>query len=149
MDKNCIEKLKSCAGWNIRKLARLMAQVYDNAYSPVGLKNTQFTTLAIIAAAEPISINTLAELVGADRTTLTRNLALLEKQSLIKIVKNQHDTRAKNVTITHRGKALFESAYPLWEQTQTRIESILGEEDWQLFSALLDKIHAGTSKMID
>ena len=91
MPKNKSNELRRCAGWNIRRAARQVCQIFDSHLSPVEIKNTQFSTLAIISGAGSISVNELAKFMGTDRTTLTRNLSLLEKRGFIQIAKNDKD----------------------------------------------------------
>lgn len=148
MDKNIGKKLICCAGWNVRKLARLFGQIYDESYRATGLKNTQFTLLAVLCGKGPMTINNLAEFIGADRTTMTRNLNVIEKQSLIKIAISKDDPRAREVSITERGKLLFQNAYPHWQETQKQIISILGEKDWEIFFSLLTKLNQESAKIL-
>ncbi len=49
-----------------------------------GLSAPQFGLLVTLAEVAPITINSLAETMGMDRTTLTRNLGLLIKQRLVR-----------------------------------------------------------------
>jgi DNA-binding MarR family transcriptional regulator len=65
-----------------RRAARAIARAFDRQLRPHGIRTTQFSLLAILELKGPQSIGSLADAVGADRTTLTRNLALLENQSL-------------------------------------------------------------------
>ncbi|HCP73316.1 MAG TPA: MarR family transcriptional regulator, partial [Ktedonobacter sp.] len=74
-----------------------------------------------------ISISDLAQQLVMDRTTLTRNLSLLERQGLAAIAKGD-DQRTRMVTLTNQGREALTKALPLWEQAQTRIVSGLGRE---------------------
>ena len=65
-----------CSCFNLRRAARRVTQVYDHALAPSGLKATQFTLLVVLEGAdagEGIAMTRLAEKLGMDRTTLTRN----------------------------------------------------------------------------
>ena len=74
-----------------------------------------------------------------DRTTLTRNLALLEHQGLVAIAKGD-DQRTRLVTLTNQGREAVVKALPLWEQAQTRIVSGLGRERWNTLLADLSDV---------
>src|SRR5262249_57713556 len=77
------EILESCACHKARTAARVVTRAYDEALRPVGLRATQLAVLVAVATDEAISINALAQVMGMDRTTLTRNLRPLEKEGLV------------------------------------------------------------------
>src|SRR5260370_12903597 len=72
--------VRQCVCAALRRADRTITQIYDAILAPSGLHITQFTLLATLAEASPISINRLANLMVMDRTTLTRDLCLLSKQ---------------------------------------------------------------------
>ena len=63
-----------CACANLRRATRLVTQSYDAALRPVGLRVTQFTILAVLAKRGQMRQSKLADILGMDGTTLTRNL---------------------------------------------------------------------------
>lgn len=69
----------------------------------------------------------LAEYAVMDRTTLTRNLEILEKQGFVNISSGD-DRRTRMVTITEEGLSMLVKAYPLWEQAQARIRESMSPE---------------------
>ncbi len=119
-----------CASFNLRKASRLMAQVYDRQLQPSGLTNTQFTLLAVTSSRGPISITALAGLLGMDRTTLTRNLRLVERQGLLQVTAGR-DARTRDVRLTGKGTKALKKATPLWQGVQTRVVETLGRAHWR------------------
>jgi DNA-binding MarR family transcriptional regulator len=117
----------SCACLNIRKAARAVTQFYDDVLRPSGLRNTQLTLLMLLRGHGPMSITRLAEAALADRTTLTRNLALLEKRKLVRIASGQ-DARVRVVELTDAGDDAIDDAFPLWEEAQAMITSRMGRD---------------------
>jgi len=75
----------SCVCFNVRKAARAVTQLYDERMRPFGLRVTQLAILGKTLLLEPVTVTQLAEVAVTDRTTLTRNLRLLEQQGLIRI----------------------------------------------------------------
>ncbi len=118
--------MSSCACFNLRKATRAMTQYYDQNMKSLGLRGTQFTILAALFEAQPVTISHLAEFLIMDRTTLTRNLKPLEKQDLIQIIPGA-DQRTRELHLTQKGRQTFKTAKPLWERTQTEIINNLGE----------------------
>jgi len=134
-------KSGECACGNLRKAARAVTQVYDEVLRPTGLRVTQFGILGATKAMEPVTLTRLADATVTDRTTLTRNLKLLEKRGLIR-VQMGNDRREREVTLTAQGREALVSGLPLWQKAQTRVIQGLGEEQW---NALRDGLSAVVS----
>ena len=73
--------------------------------------------------------------MGTDRTTLTRNLAILEREGLIKISEGT-DHRTRNVTATQKGRGAIARAIPLWNEVQHKVKQKMGESSWQGLSGI-------------
>ncbi len=128
MSENESMKVGDCACYNTRKAARLLAQAYDRALEPSGLKNTQFSALASISGSDDgLTITELAVKMSVDRTTLTRNLNVLVRDGLVRIDAGA-DARSKLVALTGDGKKALGKAIPLWERIQGSVTGSLG--DW-------------------
>lgn len=133
--------ISECACFNIRKTARVIARAYDQALEPSGLKNTQFTALALIDRLAPLTISELAEIMEIERTTLTRNLRILARDGLVSIRKGA-DARSKRIGLTAEGKARVGAAMPLWERAQSGLLDRFGKRRW---SSLQKELVAITS----
>ena len=115
-----------CACYNTRKAARLLAQAYDRALESSGLKNTQFTALAVISGSDDgLTITEMAVKMSVDRTTLTRNLGVLVRDGLVRIDAGA-DARSKLVALTATGRKALGKAMPLWEGIQSSVTGSLG-----------------------
>jgi DNA-binding MarR family transcriptional regulator len=114
-----------CVNFNLRKADRAVSQVYDKAIASSGLKGTQFTLLNAVSLTDGASISSLAHAMVMDRTTLTRNLAPLERDGLIEIVAGT-DRRTRSVAITSSGRTLLNETLPLWHAEHRRLKSDLG-----------------------
>lgn len=128
----CVEISRLCTVFNLRKASRAMTRMYDEDIASSGLRANQFTMLVALCRAAPAKISRLAEVLGADRSTLTRNLAPLERDGLIASTAGR-DRRARVFTITQKGSAVLEKAIPLWEQAQRRAVEGLGYGRWRGF----------------
>ncbi len=76
-------------------------------------------------AMSPITVKQLAKATVTDRTTLTRNLKLLEEQGLIRIDAGD-DRREREISITREGGEALKKAYPLWQKAQTQVSKGMG-----------------------
>ena len=119
----------NCACFNLRKVTRAVTQLYDEMLRPAGLRTTQFSLLVAVRMAGPVGVTRLAEFTVMDRTTLTRNLELLQKQGLIEVAVGT-DRRSRIVTITAQGNAAIAQALPFWKKAQSHVVNSLGQERW-------------------
>jgi DNA-binding MarR family transcriptional regulator len=120
---------------SIRRAARSVTQLYDDILRPSGLRITQFSILGAAMAMSPITLTRLANATVTDRTTLTRNLRLLEKQGLIRIEAGE-DRREREISITPAGAEALKEAYPLWQKAQAQAMKGLGSH-WKALQGQL------------
>jgi DNA-binding MarR family transcriptional regulator len=120
----------SCTCSELRRAARAVTLLYDNAFKSSGLLSTQLGVLHVIYKSGSIRISHLAKELGMDRTTLTRNLSVLERKDFIKISSGNKDNRTRIVTITSKGRSTVAKAIPLWNQVQDKVKQQMGETLW-------------------
>ncbi|MFN3401128.1 MAG: MarR family winged helix-turn-helix transcriptional regulator, partial [Ferrovibrio sp.] len=106
---------------------RLSMQAYNGFMAEVDLTMPQFATLASLYQEEAgLSVTELAQLIGVDSTTLTRNLRLLERRALVLQDIAADDRRRRVVRLTPEGRKLFVRAVPLWYKAQAALKKRLG-----------------------
>jgi DNA-binding MarR family transcriptional regulator len=120
----------SCTCSELRRAARAVTLLYDNAFKSSGLLSIQLGVLHIIYKSGSIRISHLAKELGMDRTTLTRNLSVLEKQGFIKVSSGNKDNRTRIVMITNKGCTTVAKAIPLWNDVQRKVKQLMGEILW-------------------
>lgn len=118
----CLEMGKTCACYNLRRAARAVTQVFDTYFDEIGLRATQFTVLAALAwsGQTPPTVTELADALVLEQSSLSRNLAVLERKGLVKLVPGA-DRRERIVTLTRTGRATLAKGYPLWRKAQATI----------------------------
>lgn len=130
-----------CVCFNIRKAARLISLRYDAVLKPFGLNAGQFAIIALLGAApEPLSLGEAARALGMERTTLTRNLRLLDKAGLTRTRFDKNDARTKRLFLTQKGWSVLGSALPTWQRVQARTLSRLNKEGWPVLRQNLDRL---------
>ena len=139
VNKLTVAKCMGCACFNLRKTARAITKLYDEALRPTGLRCTQFSLLIATTMREPVTVTRLAEIALMDRTTLARNLRPLEKEGFINVTPGD-DQRTRIVTLATPGKKVLLKALPLWEKAQARIVKGLGQERWDSLRANLEEV---------
>src|SRR3981189_1932300 len=84
----------SCFCLASRQAARKITRLYDGYMQESGIRATQFTILSQLMLRGEMPIGKLASILGMERTTLTRNLTLLEQQKWISIKAGDDPPRA-------------------------------------------------------
>ena len=128
-----------CAALCTRMAARAVTRLYDEALRPFDLRITQFTLLVAIKVGAPNSISRLADRLAMERTTLTRNLQLLERQGLITVAEEGY-RRARTMQLTDAGEAKLEETLPVWRETQDRVVATLERQHWDDARRLLEDL---------
>src|SRR5690349_15128989 len=124
---DCAKMSLSCACTNLRRASPAVTQLFDTYLDEVGLKATQFTVLASLALSEakPPTIGALAETLVLEQSSLSRNLAVLERLGFIRLVPGAEDRRERIVSLTRAGHRALNKAFPVWRKAQAAIASAL------------------------
>ena len=117
---------RDCVCARVRKASRAMTAIYDRFLSPADLRVTQFSLLNNIKRLEQATITELSERMLMDKTTLARNVRLLEKKGLIR-TKTGKDRRFKEISVTRKGANSLAMARPLWVQAQKYVVTNMGK----------------------
>ena len=123
----CAQVRAACACGALRRAARLITQRYDHAIAPSGLKITQLPILVGLAAHGPVPLTPLAEALALDRTTLTRNLKVLEEREFVTMRPDESDARVRLAAITDEGAAALSLALARWKEVHGAVLEEFGE----------------------
>ena len=126
MSVGTLPRPEECNCFAVRSAARHVTQLYDHFLAPIGLRATQFSILAKLRRLGPMTINTLAKDMVADRTTLGRNIQPLERDGLIRTEPAASDRRAKQLRLTKAGDKRLDAALQAWSQAQAKFETTFG-----------------------
>ena len=133
---------QACMCQAIRRVSRNLSNRYDEALKPTGLTIGQFSILSALRRPQPVRLSALAQDLGMNRTTLTRDLKPLEARGLIVTTPDPDDARARQISISEKGMVVHDAALPLWEAVQTDTAERLAGEDWQALRPILDRLVA-------
>lgn len=142
MDKKIFPKQQSiCQCTNMRRASRAITQFYDDLLEPSGLKVTQYSLLNHLKRLGPLTMNELSEAIRLERTTLVRNLKLLETMGLVNINAGQN-SKVRLVHLTKQGLKTLEMAFPYWNQAQQCMQELLTEEEDHILKEVLQKLES-------
>ena len=119
-----------------------MSRYYDFCLAGTGLRSTQFSLLGFLGSEGPMTMANLANAMTMDRATVGHNLGPLERDGLVEIAISAVDRRAREITVTDRGKALWLAAYPAWQRAQAGFESAFGVHEATDLRELMTRVIA-------
>jgi DNA-binding MarR family transcriptional regulator len=134
---------RDCLCLRVQRASRAIGRRFDEALRPVGLNNWQFTLLVMLNRPSPLTVNGLAEELGMDRTTTTKNLKPLERRGLLEIRQDEKDARVRRIVLTDAGGALLAKAFRHWQAANDAVAGSLKGEDLPRIHAALETIAAG------
>lgn len=104
-----------------RRKARRITRMFEEKLRSHGLRATQFSILAALAVKGPTPVGDLADVLGLDRTTLSRSAGLLRRNGWIDEAPSD-DGRERPLRLTGKGRRKVEEAFPAWKEVQDRVE---------------------------
>jgi DNA-binding MarR family transcriptional regulator len=128
-----------CHSANLRWVAREVSEFYKNLIGKSGLVTTQYTLLSFLKSYEQLDMNRLVKFAHLDRTTLVRNLKVLEKAGYVSTFPDKRSS-IKQIRITQKGLAALEIADPEWDKAQALLRAQFSDTEWEYFSLILEKL---------
>ncbi|MES2716275.1 MAG: MarR family winged helix-turn-helix transcriptional regulator [Pseudomonadota bacterium] len=128
---------QGCTNFKLRQLLRSVSRLYDAEIAQAGLKGSQFSLLSHVLTLGPIAPSVLAERMGMDASTLTRNLRPLIDKGWV-LQGPGADARGRSVSITAAGKAKHAEARQHWKRAQQMLNQRLGAERVAQLHQLMD-----------
>ncbi|MCQ4632879.1 MarR family transcriptional regulator [Shinella sp. CPCC 100929] len=119
----------------LRMANRKLSALYDDALEPMGINIAQFSLLRNVERRQPVSLTELGRQLELDRSTLGRNVRVLERMGLVRFGQGD-DHREALVLLSERGVETLRASVPLWEACQDDVAGRLGPEKLALLTEL-------------
>src|SRR3954470_12913489 len=130
-----------------RELPRLLRAAYfamhrvsDAHFSRHGVTADQFVLLACLAEQDAITQKELARRASSDPSTVRAMLVLLEGRGLVARERHPDDSRARVVTLTAKGRRLFERLWKTSEMIRVQMLSGFSADEAQLLVVFLRRL---------
>jgi DNA-binding MarR family transcriptional regulator len=94
----------------MRKANRQISRFYDAHLEPVGLRITQFLTLAALNEVGSVAVNAPAERLDIERTAMGKMVGFLERDGLARIRPSPTDGRSRLIELTDAARRLHDKA---------------------------------------
>ncbi|WP_196223407.1 MarR family winged helix-turn-helix transcriptional regulator [Roseibium sp. RKSG952] len=135
---------RTCLAHAARSTANLVTRHYNRYLAPLDLEVTQAVLLGLIGAKKANSQADLARLLGIERSTLQRNLRLLETAGLVE--KKQAGGNRIRPELTKAGEERFKAAYAAWQRAQNSLSSALEDPGAEAIRDHLKALRKATHK---
>lgn len=129
-----------CLCLRVQRASRAVGRRFDEVLRPLGLNNWQFSLLMVLHQPSPPTVNGLAEELGMDRTTTTKNLKPLERRGLLEIRQDREDARIRRILLTDAGRVLLAEAARYWQDTNDAVAAKLEGIELAGFRTALEAI---------
>ncbi|WP_209504350.1 MULTISPECIES: MarR family transcriptional regulator [unclassified Ruegeria] len=129
------------AGHLIRRLNQISTHVFSVRMQEAGidLTSVQFAALETIRAEPGIDQATVAAKIAYDRATIGGVIDRLEQKNYVKRSVSQRDRRAREVTLSEKGKDILAAAMPVVIDLQNEILGGLTPNERETFLKLAGK----------
>ncbi|CAN5575568.1 MarR family winged helix-turn-helix transcriptional regulator [soil metagenome] len=132
---------QACVAGHLRILNRVVTNIYDDAFRPLGLKVSQANILIVVAKLGSARPAEVCERLQLGASTLSRNAERMRAKGWLEIIPGE-DARTQSFRLTPQGKKLLEQAYPLWQDAQRRAAEVLGKQEVQQLSQVANKLRS-------
>jgi len=90
---------------------------------------TQFSILMVLRALGPVPLGALGERLAVDKTTISRNIKVLERHRWVTLDRGQ-DARERLASLTDAGAAKLDKVRPRWDRAQKRMRASLASGEF-------------------
>ena len=129
-------RLKHCIGLRLRRLSRVADGYMRNCVAEFGITENQMTILFLLTELGKVEQGKIGEVLVLQRSTVSRNINLLEKQNL---VLKTTDYRPE-VALSRKGKQLVNNLIPLWENAMDALIQIIKTDGMTNIKKLEDRL---------
>lgn len=129
LDKALVDEMyDDCLMTRSRLIARVVTNLYDGELRPFGINAPQMGLLTMIARRGPICRAEIGRVLQQDRSTLTRNMKLIDAEGWIQEVDNPEGGRGRPIVLSRKGEDILVRAAPAWRAAQKMATKLVGRE---------------------
>lgn len=129
-------ELQECIGFRLRKLSRVVDNVYRSKLKPFGISENQLTILFTIHQVRSIEQGKLGEILALERSSISRSIGLMVKNGWVKRSSNYRPA----LELTPRGKEFVKVLIPVWEETMDELNSRFSPKVFDWVAKLENKV---------
>ena len=137
-------ELEKSLGFKINQTANKLNNKYNQLLQSFDIAPEQRATLEIIKYEADVNQTKIANILGKDKTTISRTLNTLENKNLI--TKSQIDKRTNLIQLTQKGEEILNDSFSSVKDFRKKLTSNLSEEEINQLVSLLEKVALSVEK---
>lgn len=122
-----------------RIMGRYNAQL-QGKLARAGLTTAKLRTLAVLSTKGGLMVNELSVYCVIEQSTMSRTLAALIDEDLVRREDDSRDSRARRIWLTEKGRALFEDLWPDLNAANEALFTGIDPDEREAFITTLNKI---------
>lgn len=138
-------ELEKSLGFKINQTANKINNKYTQVLQTFDIAPEQRATLEIIKYEEDVNQTKIANILGKDKTTISRTLATLEKKGFI--LKKQIDKRTNLIELTKLGDEILEKSANQVKEFRDSLFSNLEDTEVTILINLLEKVTSNVEEL--
>lgn len=131
-------ELEKSIGFKVNQTANKINNKYIQLLQPFDIAPEQRAALEIIKYEADVNQTKIANILGKDKTTISRTLKTLENKNLI--TKSQIDKRTNLIQLTQKGEEILNDSFSDVKGFRKKLTSKLSEEELNQLFSLLEKV---------
>lgn len=131
-------ELEKSIGFKINQTANKLNNKYNQLLQEYDIAPEQRATLEIIKYEADVNQTKIANILGKDKTTISRTLNTLEKKGFI--TKSQKDKRTNLIEITPKGEDILNNSFTKVNSFRKNLISKLNDDEVTNLILLLEKV---------
>ncbi len=139
-------QLHDSIGFRVNQTANIVNNQFSKVLKKYNIAPEQRATLEIIKYEENVNQTKIAEILGKDKTTVSRGLKTLENKNLI--YKKQVDKRTNIIKLTKLAEEILENSCKEVQSFRDNLISSLNKEEIDSLHQLLNKITNNIEKRV-
>ncbi len=129
--------IEDSLGYLMNYVAKLFARAHATCLEQHGATLGQWAVLLFLWAKDGLTQTELSRHVAIDDATMVRTIDRMERDGLVRRVRNPHDRRQLNIFLTDKGRSLRDSLVPCAVAVNTTaIQDFTDAEQRQLYGLL-------------
>lgn len=133
--------LESLLGYNARRAALAVIEVFLERMAPYGLRPVDFSVLSLIAHNPGVTSRQICASLGLQPPNLVGLVAALDKRELLVRRPHPHDGRAVGLHLTPRGQKLMRDAEATASALEREVAARLTPAEARTLIRLLKKVY--------
>lgn len=136
--------------WRIHVMSYLMVRPVSINITPAhGLTLVDWRIVITLARASDLTAQEIIELWGLEKMAVSRSVRQLQKNGLIRRIRDKADSRRHPLHLTAKGLEVYRAAWPRAEEHYRLITSALTVQELKQFNEIADKLVARAREIID